>query len=96
MKHFSTLACPSVEILFHENILNSKRFPNPYEVMGYGFACDGLNRLKDAQYGSMVSTTWSPDADYTYDLNGNILSLNRKGQTATNTYGNIDMLSYSY
>ncbi|MEO1419290.1 MAG: hypothetical protein AAFW00_28815, partial [Bacteroidota bacterium] len=68
--------------------------------MGYGFAYDGLNRLKDAQYGSMVSTTWSPNdrysADYSYDLNGNILSLNRKGLTATNAYGDIDMLSYSY
>ncbi|MEL6628750.1 MAG: hypothetical protein AAFQ92_24735 [Bacteroidota bacterium] len=68
--------------------------------MGYGFAYHGLNRLKDAQYGSMVSTTWSPNdrysADYSYDLNGNILSLNRKGLTATNAYGDIDMLSYSY
>ncbi|MEO1808748.1 MAG: RHS repeat-associated core domain-containing protein, partial [Bacteroidota bacterium] len=68
--------------------------------MGYGFAYDGLNRLKDAQYGSMVSNTWSPNdrysADYSYDLNGNILSINRKGLTATNTYGDIDMLSYSY
>ncbi|MEO1804444.1 MAG: hypothetical protein AAFU33_06520 [Bacteroidota bacterium] len=42
--------------------------------MGYGFAYDGLNHLKDAQYGSMVSATWSPNADYSYDLNGNHLN----------------------
>lgn len=31
-----------------------------------------------------------------YDLNGNLLSLDRKGKTGTNSYGNIDQLSYVY
>ncbi|MEL6635038.1 MAG: hypothetical protein AAFQ83_26475, partial [Bacteroidota bacterium] len=72
--------------------------------MGYGYSYDGLNRLKHAEHGTQdASTHWSHDSkyssSYTYDLNGNILTLQREGLTvggASPNYGTIDDLTYSY
>ncbi|MEL6132259.1 MAG: DUF6443 domain-containing protein, partial [Bacteroidota bacterium] len=78
--------------------------PGSCDVMGYGYSYDGLNRLKQADYGTQTSNhTWTLDGkystSYTYDLNGNILTLSREGLTsggATPNYGTIDDLTYSY
>ncbi len=67
----------------------SKQFP---ALKSYAFTYDELNRVKTAAY--------SPSAYYnenvTYDKNGNIKTLNRIGQTATDVYGPIDDLAYNY
>ncbi len=74
----------------------------------YGFQYDGLNRITKADYAegssynvnddryNVMGANWNP---ISYDKNGNILSLWRKGEnsgTSTFTYGDIDQLSYSY
>lgn len=76
---------------------------------GYGYQYDGLNRLTKAVYRGYNPTAgnWNKEAyrynvpSITYDLNGNILSLQRKGfksgvinQNAS--FGTIDNLSYTY
>lgn len=67
----------------------SKQYP---ALKSYAFTYDELNRVKTAAY--------SPSAYYnenlTYDKNGNIKTLNRTGQTATNVYVPIDNLVYNY
>ena len=66
---------------------------------GYKFIYDGLNRMLDAIYGE--STSISSNANrFTekvtgYDKNGNILALQRYGQTGTSTYGLIDNLTFT-
>ncbi|MEO0582022.1 MAG: DUF6443 domain-containing protein [Bacteroidota bacterium] len=77
--------------------------PGSCDISGYGFAYDGLNRLTQAASGVKSGTSWTHDAKYstayTYDLNGNILTLVRNGMTvggATPTFGGIDNLSYTY
>ncbi|MDW7691154.1 DUF6443 domain-containing protein [Flammeovirgaceae bacterium SG7u.111] len=69
----------------------------------FQYSYDKLNRLTAANYG--FDQNFNSDEDYdvsniTYDLNGNILSLNRKGLTQQvqeqKSYGYIDQLSYSY
>ena len=63
---------------------------------GYIFGYDPLNRLLAADH-QLKATTWNASNSFhengiTYDLNGNIQSLNRKGK-----YGsNMDALSYTY
>ena len=64
------------------------------EQKGYTFTYDGINRLTTANY----TDAQKYNTAYQYDFNGNILTLNRNGQTdeLTNLYGNIDNLSYAY
>ena len=66
---------------------------------GYGYTYDQLNRLTAAKYGQGSSFTTNVDRyneNMTYDRNGNILTLSRKGQTASGVFGNLDILTYSY
>ena len=66
---------------------------------GYKFTYDGLNRMLDAVYGE--GTSLSSNANrFTekvtgYDKNGNILALQRYGQTGTSSYGLIDNLTFT-
>ena len=66
---------------------------------GYKFTYDGLNRMLDAIYGE--GTNIGSNANrFTekvtgYDKNGNILALQRYGQTGTSTYGLIDNLTFT-
>ncbi len=62
----------------------------------YRYAYDRMNRVTAAQYLSKASA-WSAKADYSvssinYDLNGNILGLQRNGQGG----GVVDNLTYGY
>lgn len=68
-----------------------------YNIKGYGFTYDDLNRLTAADYG-VYNGSWSNpsgslfDVNITnYDKNGNIVNLNRYGSS-----GIIDNLTYSY
>ena len=65
----------------------------------YKFTYDGLNRMLDAVYGEGTSLTTNANR-FTekvtgYDKNGNILALQRYGQTGTSTYGLIDNLTFT-
>ncbi len=56
------------------------------------FSYDELNRLTAAEY----SGNGDFSASYSYDLNGNIQSLNRDGLIGESIWGAIDELSYTY
>ncbi len=80
----------------------------------YGFKYDRLNRLNDAIYGEYTQAGSNINLGYsgaefkdrfnesgiTYDLNGNIKTLNRRGidnpVATTLAYSDIDQLAYSY
>ena len=68
-------------------------------LRGYKFTYDGLNRMLDAVYGE--GTNIGSNANrFTekvtgYDKNGNILALQRYGQTGTSSYGLIDNLTFT-
>ena len=67
---------------------------------GYVLSYDGAGRLTSGEYreyenGSVVGETTGryDEAVTEYDLNGNVMSLSRKGMTGPNEYGVIDLLS---
>jgi RHS repeat-associated protein len=67
----------------------------------YGYKYDGTNRLKYANYNDNDATTNQSfdegiDGGIQYDFNGNILKMLRTGLYATNTYGLLDNLTYTY
>ena len=72
---------------------------NETMLRGYKFTYDGLNRMLDAIYGE--STNIGSNANrFTekvtgYDKNGNILALQRYGQTGASSYGLIDNLTFT-
>ena len=72
---------------------------------GYGFQYDAFNRLARAHYADYLPGTTSAWSEHTgdfdlsgltYDKNGNILSLQRKGYLSDHTFGIMDDLTYSY
>ncbi len=69
-------------------------------VRKYGYAYDYQNRLLDAYYqrpGTSVPRSDSYSTHYSYDRNGNILTLNRNGeQDIANSIISIDDLVYTY
>jgi len=87
------------------------------DAKGYGYTYDPMNRLTNAYYEEYeyvyhqayqsTLNDWSANKDaystsYTYDKNGNILTLSRRGfngilyPSGTVEYKDIDLLSYSY
>jgi RHS repeat-associated protein len=76
----------------------------------YTYEYDWNHRLHDASYSALVNKSWSNNgeddkysmSDLTYDENGNIITLKRKGQAEYKPqnggprYGEIDYLSYAY
>ncbi len=58
----------------------------------YSFTYDGLNRMLNAAHGSNQYT----EKVTGYDKNGNILGLQRYGQTGASSYGLVDNLTYTY
>ena len=72
---------------------------NETTLRGYKFTYDGLNRMLDAVYGESTSLTTNANR-FTekvtgYDKNGNILALQRYGQTGASSYGLIDNLTFT-
>ena len=64
-------------------------------LKGYDYTYDALDRIKTA---SGISTTNYDVSNITYDRNGNILTLNRKGHinAAATNFGDMDVLNYGY
>ena len=72
------------------------------DVSGYGFTYDKLNRLTSANYKVKDNAGWNYNDTIRYnmqvkgyDLNGNILGINRYGKTNTG-FAQIDDLNYFY
>ena len=76
------------------------------EIQVYGYRYDNANRITGADYVAGNKGNWSHAANrfdvggIQYDLNGNILKLNRNGlvqqEGAVSTYKDMDRLSYGY
>ena len=82
------------------------------EMHMYAFQYDGADRLLEARYADYVPSTgpggntnpfygWIGHVDryktsYSYDNNGNIKTLTRRGKTGTAAYGMLDELTYDY
>ena len=66
-------------------------------IRGYNFSYDGLDRLTTAAYHeNLIEINDHFTEKVTgYDKNGNILSLQRYGQTGASAYGVIDNLTYT-
>ena len=68
----------------------------------YAYQYDPLNQLTHARYAFWQNSDWDAEnrytADYSYDLNGNLQTLQRHGKTsaASETYGLLDDLTYYY
>jgi hypothetical protein len=67
----------------------------------YMFSYDAGNRLTAAAHRNWSGTAWTDLNQYnesgiTYDLNGNLKTYTRRGLTAPSTFGDIDILSYTY
>ncbi|EMR04153.1 RHS repeat-associated core domain protein [Cesiribacter andamanensis AMV16] len=95
------------ENAFNGNIAGMKwKSANSTEVQAYGYLYDRANRIKGADYVAGSPGNWDTAADrfdvgnITYDLNGNILSLDRNGLVQQNgeqkIYDNMDRLGYRY
>lgn len=82
------------------------RTANSCLIRRWDYQYDKLNRLTNAHYkaqdANATTTTWNQELGrYTtqqiqYDLNGNILGLQRFGKQQNMVYGAIDELQYSY
>jgi len=66
---------------------------------GYGFIYDGLDRMTGSRYGENTGS-WTNlnryNENLTYDLNGNILTLGRRGYISAGNWNTIDTLAYTY
>lgn len=65
-------------------------------LRGYAFTYDDLSRLTGANYLENGTANTNFKAAYSYDKQGNMLTLQRYGKTTATTYGLIDNLSMSY
>lgn len=82
--------------LYNGNIAETSWSTSPV-VRTYGYKYDNLNRLKDATYQKAGLITSAYDENLTYDKNGNILTLKRKGDTDPQMQTiKIDDLTYTY
>ncbi|MCZ4319219.1 DUF6443 domain-containing protein [Aequorivita viscosa] len=91
----------AVKPLYNGNISETFwRTSSDNMVRKYGYAYDHQNRLMDAYYqrpGTSVPRSDSYSTHYSYDRNGNILSLQRNGeQDLASSVIAIDNLSYEY
>ena len=87
--------------LYNGNISETYwRTSNDNVIRKYGYKYDDLNRLKEAIYQKpdlAAATTNSYNESVTYDKNGNIMTLQRKGEYEDSVYNLlIDNLTYSY
>ena len=62
---------------------------------GYQFSYDNLNRMLTAAYSDGTNADRFTEKVTGYDRNGNILSLQRYGQTGASSYGLIDNLTFT-
>lgn len=76
-------------------IWNRNTSPSVIEKSAYSFIYDALNRISNDYYGdgsTLANSEKFREYDYSYDLNGNIITLKRNNNSGTQ----IDNLSYTY
>ena len=61
----------------------------------YEYSYDGASRITGATYAGKAGESYALNS-VSYDFNGNIKTLNRKGLKSDNTFGLIDSLAYTY
>ena len=73
------------------------------KIRGYDFSYDDLNRLvaanglRGSSFGALVPYNHQDLGEVTYDLNGNIMTLERRGANSTDTNSGLwDDLTYQY
>lgn len=80
--------------------IGATTWKNPYEslINRYDYTYDEMNRLNEADYSNGGASSMGFDvSSISYDLNGNIQTLDRKGNDELNNPNVfIDQLSYSY
>jgi RHS repeat-associated protein len=81
--------CPT---LYNGNIAGMLWGTPNHSSMYYVYTYDANNRLTQANFNKSGMSATALDVSYTYDLNGNIQTLNRYGFTGTY----IDQLTYTY
>ncbi|SDD35669.1 RHS repeat-associated core domain-containing protein [Williamwhitmania taraxaci] len=93
----------SLRNLYNGNIstwTNSYRENGVASVTGEQYSYDMLNRITASKYNNLAAGTATPTpkfaTSYSYDLNGNILNVNRSGNLATADAPDMDKLTYSY
>ena len=62
----------------------------------FSYCYDGLSRLKRVKYKDSDSPDHNYNTNYEYDLQGNLLKLQRNGLCDYDTYGPIDRISMEY
>jgi RHS repeat-associated protein len=78
---------------FNGNIASIQWKTDMFDLNNYDFDYDGANRLITADYTGIGNH----NTTYSYDFNGNILTLNRQGQLGSSSaYDMIDELTYDY
>ncbi|NCB43180.1 MAG: hypothetical protein EOM59_11240, partial [Clostridia bacterium] len=78
---------------FNGNIAAMQWATEQFGTNTYNFAYDGANRISVADF----SGTGQHTTSYSYDKNGNIMSLTREGRFGESAaYGSIDELTYAY
>ena len=63
---------------------------------GYNYTYDKADRLTNAQYLENKKINNNYSTSYTYDHNGNITSLTRRGKMSDGTYNHVDNLTLTY
>ena len=85
--------------------LDAQNAPKQTNTQKYGFTYNGLNQLTAAAYSELNASNATVNTDnfsaaYGYDANGNLATLSRQGNRASNettpVYGTIDNLTYNY
>lgn len=88
----------------HNGNIQSMYWNSGYKDEQYNFTYDNLSRLTKAEYFSYNDHRDAYASDYSYDKMGNIINLQRKGETILSSSGNvttvgrgiIDQLVYEY
>ena len=70
--------------------------PTAGKLRGYSFCYDGLSRLTQADYHENNTRSNRYDTRYTYDLMGNMLTLQRNGLHDDGEFSMIDDLTFEY
>jgi RHS repeat-associated protein len=84
----------------HDGMITAMLWQDDHSQKAYNYGYDGAGQLTTAAYKANKGSGWTATLDrynetMYYDLNGNIGSLNRKGEVADVT-GSIDNLGYFY
>jgi RHS repeat-associated protein len=79
---------------FYNGLLSKQTWLVDSVQRSYLYDYDKANRYTDAIFSGSAAENYDENA--AYDVNGNLLKLNRFGESSSNTFLKIDSLTYSY